>query len=326
MQKNDDLERENQALRNRLSRLSEASLHINESLDLDAVLQGVLDSARSLTDASYALSATLDGSGRVEDFRVSGLNADEADEKMSFHITAPMRFRCAVLGTWGILVQRAVKYAATGWRSAMLRIDVSAVGGVGPCELFGPTLTSCCMRRRCQSGRAGSSGPPASGFHQPAPGGRGRLHVTTPHHRGRRRRAPHALRAGRCRLQPSLHRPPFRPDVLRRRRRLRRPRTVRAATGPGHRSPLYRSSHLAARFALGLATGQEGATSTTSTAAPRSPASRSPTGWSRIRSCSPSATPCWSNSANWVWAIRWPSPRPTSRPSSPATTGRSFAA
>ena len=37
MQKNDDLERENQALRNRLSRLSEASLHINESLDLDAV-------------------------------------------------------------------------------------------------------------------------------------------------------------------------------------------------------------------------------------------------------------------------------------------------
>ena len=26
---------------------------------------------------------------------------------------------------------------------------------------------------------------------------------------------------------------------------------------PGHRSPLYRSSHLAARFALGLATGQE---------------------------------------------------------------------
>ena len=27
--------------------------------------------------------------------------------------------------------------------------------------------------------------------------------------------------------------------------------------GPGHRSPLYRSIHLAARFALGLATGQE---------------------------------------------------------------------
>ena len=139
MKKNDDLERENQALRDRLSRLSQASLHINESLDLDTVLQGVLDSARSLTDASYALSTTLDGSGRVEDFRVSGLSPDEADEKMSFHITAPMRFRCAVLGTWGILVQRAVKYAATGWRSAMLRMDVSAVGGSGPASYSGRT-------------------------------------------------------------------------------------------------------------------------------------------------------------------------------------------
>ena len=41
--------------------------------------------------------------------------------------------------------------------------------------------------------------------------------------RGRRRRAPHALRAGRRRLQPSLHRPPLRPGVLRRHGRLRRP-------------------------------------------------------------------------------------------------------
>ena len=45
-------------LRDRLTRLSEASLHINESLDLDVVLQGVLDSARSLTDASYAQITT----------------------------------------------------------------------------------------------------------------------------------------------------------------------------------------------------------------------------------------------------------------------------
>ena len=59
MQKNDDLERENQALRNRLSRLSEASLHINESLDLDAVLQGVLDSARSLTRVSVPSSSRV---------------------------------------------------------------------------------------------------------------------------------------------------------------------------------------------------------------------------------------------------------------------------
>ena len=37
--------------RDSLSRLSEASLRINESLDLDDVFQQVLDSARSLTSA-----------------------------------------------------------------------------------------------------------------------------------------------------------------------------------------------------------------------------------------------------------------------------------
>ena len=62
-----------EALRERLSRLSEASLRINESLDLDSVLQGVLDSARSLTGASYALITTLDASGQVQEFLVSGL-------------------------------------------------------------------------------------------------------------------------------------------------------------------------------------------------------------------------------------------------------------
>ena len=69
------------ALRERLTRLSEASLHINESLDLDAVLQGVLDSARALTDAKYALITTLDDAGRIEDFLVSGLS-DEASMRL----------------------------------------------------------------------------------------------------------------------------------------------------------------------------------------------------------------------------------------------------
>ena len=66
------------ALRERLSRLSEASLRINESLELDAVLQGVLDSARSLTDARYALITTMRDTGEVEDFVVSGLTTEEA--------------------------------------------------------------------------------------------------------------------------------------------------------------------------------------------------------------------------------------------------------
>jgi hypothetical protein len=47
----EELTRENAALRNRLSRLIQANLRINESLDFDTVIQGVLDSARSLTDA-----------------------------------------------------------------------------------------------------------------------------------------------------------------------------------------------------------------------------------------------------------------------------------
>ena len=72
-----ELERENQALRERLSRLSEASLHINESLDFGTVLQGVLDSARSLTGARYGVITLVDDSGRIEDFLYSGLTGEE---------------------------------------------------------------------------------------------------------------------------------------------------------------------------------------------------------------------------------------------------------
>ena len=53
-------DREIEALRERLSRLSEASRRINESLDFDTVLQGVLDSTRSLTAARYGMMTLLD--------------------------------------------------------------------------------------------------------------------------------------------------------------------------------------------------------------------------------------------------------------------------
>ena len=78
MEQADEPQREIAELRERLSRLSEASLRINESLDFDTVLQGVLDSARSLTEASYALITTVDQSGQVEDFCVSGLTPGDA--------------------------------------------------------------------------------------------------------------------------------------------------------------------------------------------------------------------------------------------------------
>ena len=68
------------ALRDRLSRLSEASLRINESLDFDTVLQSALDSARSLTGARYGVMVLLDDGGRVQDFLSSGIAADEAEQ------------------------------------------------------------------------------------------------------------------------------------------------------------------------------------------------------------------------------------------------------
>ncbi len=70
-------ESEAASLRDRLSKLSEASLRINESLDLETVLQGVLDSARSLTNARYGVITTLDESGGLVEFLTSGLTAAE---------------------------------------------------------------------------------------------------------------------------------------------------------------------------------------------------------------------------------------------------------
>ena len=77
MEQADEPQREIAELRDRLSRLSQASLRINESLDFDTVLQGVLDSACSLTGARYGVITLLDGSGEVQDFVTSGLTAEE---------------------------------------------------------------------------------------------------------------------------------------------------------------------------------------------------------------------------------------------------------
>ncbi len=64
----------------RLSRLSAASLRINESLDFDTVLQGVLDSARSLTAARYGVMTLLDDAGGVQDLLSSGMTGQEAEQ------------------------------------------------------------------------------------------------------------------------------------------------------------------------------------------------------------------------------------------------------
>ena len=78
MQQTNEPEREDKVFRERLSRLSEASLRINESLDFDDVLQSVLDSARSLTGARFGTLTLLDDRGQIDDFLSSGLTPQEA--------------------------------------------------------------------------------------------------------------------------------------------------------------------------------------------------------------------------------------------------------
>ncbi len=67
----------------RLKRLSEACLRINESMDLETVLQEVLDSARALTEARYGAFILLDGERGIADFLSSGLSPEEADRMWS---------------------------------------------------------------------------------------------------------------------------------------------------------------------------------------------------------------------------------------------------
>ena len=78
MTKPEGVEQEVLALRERLSRLSEASLRINESLEFDTVLQEVLDSARALTGARYGVITLFDAAGGVGAYLASGLSPEGA--------------------------------------------------------------------------------------------------------------------------------------------------------------------------------------------------------------------------------------------------------
>ena len=80
MGKNEHLQQEIETLRERLSKLSEASLRINESLDFDTVLSGVLASACNLTGARYGVITLLDGSGEVQNFLAHGMPPEKAQE------------------------------------------------------------------------------------------------------------------------------------------------------------------------------------------------------------------------------------------------------
>ena len=73
-----ELQRQIEALRERLSRLNEVSLRINEGLDFETVVQGVLDSTRALTGARYGVMSVVGESGQPEDFLSSAMTAEEA--------------------------------------------------------------------------------------------------------------------------------------------------------------------------------------------------------------------------------------------------------
>ena len=77
MKQPDELMREIAQLQERLSRLSEASLRINESLDFGTVLQEVVDSARTLTASRYGAMTVFGEGGQMPDFIVSGLTSEE---------------------------------------------------------------------------------------------------------------------------------------------------------------------------------------------------------------------------------------------------------
>ena len=64
-------------LRRRISRLSAASLRINETLDLATVLHEVVECACALTSARYGIIATVDAAGRIRDFVSTGVTEDE---------------------------------------------------------------------------------------------------------------------------------------------------------------------------------------------------------------------------------------------------------
>ncbi len=69
-------EQEVKTLRERLSRLSEASLRINETLDFETVLGDVLNSARVQTGSRYGVMTLRDSTGEILDCVASGMTPD----------------------------------------------------------------------------------------------------------------------------------------------------------------------------------------------------------------------------------------------------------
>ena len=80
----EDLRREITVLRDRISRLSAASLRVSSSLDFRTVLREIVESARALTGAHHgAITTTRDG-GPPWDFFTSGLTPNERERLVTW--------------------------------------------------------------------------------------------------------------------------------------------------------------------------------------------------------------------------------------------------
>ena len=73
----DTLKRENEALRDCISKLSAAGLRISASLNLATVLREAVESACELTGARYGVIATIDVSGKIQDVVTAGFTPEE---------------------------------------------------------------------------------------------------------------------------------------------------------------------------------------------------------------------------------------------------------
>ena len=80
----DELMGEIEVLRDRISKLSAASLRISASLDLDTVLSEAVESARALTGTRWGAIITIGDSGQAEDFVFSGLTPNERHQMLGW--------------------------------------------------------------------------------------------------------------------------------------------------------------------------------------------------------------------------------------------------
>lgn len=120
MEGENELLQEVQGLREQLAKLAEASMRINESLDYDIVLQGVVDSACFLTDARFGGMSVLDESGHFEKSFFHGFGLDELEQLQELP-DGPQLFRSF------ISIQKTLRHGDLGGYAASEGLSIGEV-------------------------------------------------------------------------------------------------------------------------------------------------------------------------------------------------------